>query len=450
MPRGNPNIPLSVQTPDFATPLVNLRSRQREDAVIQQQQQRQGRLDESTLASQAQTRELRQIQIDQAKQPSAEQVQATVRAGVLDTIALSDMLKQSSSRQAIAPQEAAEILKQAGGLGISIRDKISQLGGDTGTMDRLLKLMVRDPTAGAEFLDKNVIPQMASTLKDDLFRDVEGGQREVKTREFKAGSTQEAARDLVHLEQDGAITPILQDKQGNFFDINNQSIQIPEGAKVLESITLSGTKEGVLGDVEQRALNDQQVAATNFIGAAGDMITLLSETQDANTLAAGAARVFNDLQQNVGAIARAVGADISLSEPGTFSSDFDELGIRSSQTQGLITSLAFQAAAADAGQTGRAVSNRDVQRFIQTIGANNQDPRAFAQNLQDVAGRIDRGFRNSFEVRTQREFGGDLGLSQLPTLGQGEAEQAEFSEGDTATGPNGEKIVFTNGQWVSQ
>lgn len=181
-----------------------------------------------------------------------------------------------------------------------------------------------------------------------------------------------------------------------------------------QNIDINVGPKASLSETERRQLNDQETATRNFIDTSSDALSLLQANPDINTFIAKAASTVNNLQQEGRAIAKAFGMefDESIFDPSTYKNEFDELGVQNVRMQSLIVALSFQAAAAQ-GQTGRAISDRDVTRFVREIGASSADPRAFSRTLIDVANRSARSFRNSFQSRTGTTFNGDLGLSRL-------------------------------------
>lgn len=201
----------------------------------------------------------------------------------------------------------------------------------------------------------------------------------------------------------------------------------PEGGVSFTTGRGSGLKP--VGGTESRNLRDAEVATRNFVNTAGDALQLLQENPDINTAMGKAAGIVNNLQQEAGAFARGIGLefDTSTLDPSKHKETFDRLGIDNARMQSLITSMAFQAAAAS-GQTGRSVSDRDVRRFIEEIGASSADPRAFSQVLNDLAGRTVRNFKTNLAVRTGREIEDDLGVSQLPQIGEQQQEAPLYDD----------------------
>ena len=90
MQRSNPNIPLSVQQRDFSSPLTRLNDQAREDQLIQQQQQRQAVMDQSTLATQETTRNRNNQAIGANNQA---QQMANIQKVTMDTVAAIELLR---------------------------------------------------------------------------------------------------------------------------------------------------------------------------------------------------------------------------------------------------------------------------------------------------------------------------------------------------------------------
>lgn len=424
MARGDPNIPLSVKQRDFGGRLLDVDASNRAN-----------RLAEVDIAG---ARQQQELTAQAAAAPSKSLIRGRTQAMVMDVMSLPNLL--DSGQQA-----------EAGRLGLHIRDNMIELGMDTEQMGRTLRLMSQDPAGASRFLKESILPGLQPLL-DDFSEDVldtQGniiGQRNLKDNKITPIDIgrEEVDRNIVQIVRaNGNIEQGFDDGQGNFFDNQNNPITLGPGDRAVRA-SLTGSAEDLgLGDAEMTKLRDSEVAAKTFIATAGDAIRLLEQSPDVNTFVAGAANLVNSLQQEASAIGRSFGVDFDagILDPATHSSTFDRLGIQNAQVKSLVTSLAFQAAAA-AGQTGRGVSDRDVRRFIEEIGANSADPRAFAGTIRDVASRVDRGFRINFSTRANREFEGDLGLEALGGQTTGQEEQ-------TATNPQtGQKIVLRNGRWV--
>jgi CBS domain-containing protein len=194
------------------------------------------------------------------------------------------------------------------------------------------------------------------------------------------------------------------DEQGRVFyrgqEVTDQAQFAPQRVEQGEPGAFGATQK------QEFDIRSARVAAQNYSNTAEDAIALLEESPDVNTFVGRAASVANSLQAEGKAIARAAGVefDESILEPSNYSSQFEDLGINNRRLQGIITSGAFQAAAAS-GQTGRSVSDKDMQRFIGEFGANASDPQAFAATLRDSVNRTVRNLRN----RSEELYGEDLG-----------------------------------------
>ena len=253
---------------------------------------------------------------------------------------------------------------------------------------------------------------------------------------------------IVNVMVDGKPTPM---RRGD---------ALTKGLPFFSSVSQADTPEAALGlgKDEVKALRDAEIAALNFMGTAKDALNLLSESPDINTWLARGASMVNDLQREAIAIANQfdIQFDDGALDPSSHDAAFDRLGIDNARMRGIITSLAFQAAAAS-GQTGRSVSNRDIERFIGEIGASSSDPRAFAATLVDVTNRVERGFLNNYEVRLKEKYNGNLGKPEMPEF-RPTADEALSGEAGANLAPEGTRVqmedgsimVKRNGEWVKE
>lgn len=237
--------------------------------------------------------------------------------------------------------------------------------------------------------------------------------------------------DLVHLIRAGTDLPIpvqLRTEGGGIQDLEGKKLELEPGDRLLESLSVSGGIEGVLGQTEARNLNDAQVATESFIATAGDALRLLQEEPGVNTITGRAVALLGDLRAEAKTFATIFGMQFDESQlnPDTYNEQFGRLGINNARMRSLITSMAFQAASA-AGSRGQSVSNRDIERFIDQVGGSAANPEAFAAVLRDEAERTARNFRINFRVRTLKEFEGELGLSGLPGVATPQVDQVDVS-----------------------
>jgi len=176
-------------------------------------------------------------------------------------------------------------------------------------------------------------------------------------------------------------------------------------------------------------LRETRAQAKIFAKSAEDAVSLLESNPDINTFVARGSALINDLQQEGRSIARAAGVDFDeeVLDPTQYGEQFEDLGVDNRRLQGLVTNLAFTAAAAQ-GQTGRAVSNRDIERFIGEIGASASDPQAFAATLRDSVNRTVRGLRIRSQELAGEDFGEDITFMGEP-IGFSQEELRQRSTG---------------------
>ena len=225
------------------------------------------------------------------------------------------------------------------------------------------------------------------------------------------GEPQAKKRDIVQVfPKQGESYTAFVTPDGTFSDMRGNPLELDDSDRVVEGSTLSGSEKDLgLSKTEIKELRGFEIATMDFLDTTEEALTLLEETPDINTFTARAAATVNNLQQEALAVGRALGVDIdeALIMPEQYEGTFDDLGIENQRMRSMITSLAFQAAAAS-GQTGREVSDKDVTRFIQEIGASAADPRAFSKTLKDVANRSIKKVQNQYRVKLNEEYEGSL------------------------------------------
>ena len=260
--------------------------------------------------------------------------------------------------------------------------------------------------------------------------------------ELEASALPSSDREIAQMvDREGQLTTILDDGQGNFFDLDNNPINIPQGFKVLESATLSGARDDLgLSDGVKNSLDEAEIAVRQFLDTGEDALALLKESPDVNTFVAKAAGIAIGLEQEVKALGRSFGIESDkvneLASSSEYDATFKGLGINEARMKGLITSLAFQAAMA-AGESSSKLSNRDVERFIVEIGGNASNPEAFRAALVNVMERSVRGFKTKYSVLTREEYDGTLDFNRSLINDDGS------SAGSRATLPASSGVVNT-------
>lgn len=411
-------IPLQVENRNYAQPLIDLAEKQRVDSLTQSQ-----------LASANQSREIGAQTIASNNRIAQQQTRE------LDANAMLSIVHDMESMKGLLEQGQVKPALQLGAG--SLRQKLLDSGEDVTALDGILTGIQNSPESGVQYLTEalsSIKPKVGSlmaaagivpaqpevlsgsdvTPQGQIIRMVNGVPIATNVQDFKPDA-QEGPRLSLYgrVGSDGKIQSIQGDDRGNFYDLSGKRVELGAGDRLIENPSLTGAADEIgLTNSEAEKLRDSEVAAKTFMATAGDALSLLESSPDINTFVAAASGLVNNLEQEARAIARATGANIDFELLDTSKNGIDALGIQNQQMKGLVTALAFQAASAS-GQSGRDVTERDFNRFLREIGGNASDPRAFARSIQDVAQRVDRGFRINYSTRLGKEFDGELGLGSL-------------------------------------
>lgn len=200
-----------------------------------------------------------------------------------------------------------------------------------------------------------------------------------------------------------------------------------------------------------RDLANSEIATRTAIKQTQRLRDLLADDPDALTATGRAISISRAIANEAEAVARTFGVEIpeGLNDAARYVSTFEELGVDNARARGMLTNLAYAAAAAS-GQEGRSVSDRDVKRFLQRIGGGYIDPQARVAMLDDFAEEIADAFkiRRSVTLGPDAEpYRGDLGLRGAPTR---RAVQS-FEEGKIYRNKTtGETFRYVNGRMVPQ
>ena len=203
---------------------------------------------------------------------------------------------------------------------------------------------------------------------------------------------------------------VLHDGRGNFFTPDQQPIDLPENAMVVPA-QLTGTKEELgLTRKEIAGLRQSEISTRDFVDTVQDTLDLLHSSPDANTFAASAVSLVNNLKQELVAVSRLAGLEVPavLDDPARYATELDSLKIASPRLRSLVTSLAYsRALSLHGGDGGRSISDRDVREAVKEIGGKTADPVAFSKILEDVANRSIRRFKTTYKVLLDKPFEGD-------------------------------------------
>jgi len=247
----------------------------------------------------------------------------------------------------------------------------------------------------------------AGATRRNAFGDEVASQPTITQQDAAAGLDVKRSFNAIDTRTNEPIGTVVETDRGLFQQRVNDRGEIertPLDARFVREIstTVQGSQDDTGTTPEDRKFRDAEVAVRDLTATANDALELIDRFPDINTFAARAAGLVNGLQQNVSAFARSLGLEFDQSQldPSSNKVLFDELGVQNARMRSLIQSLAFQAAAASAGeQKGRSVSNEDIKRFIREVGADSSDPRAISLALRDVVQRSQRRLGISSQVR---------------------------------------------------
>lgn len=161
-----------------------------------------------------------------------------------------------------------------------------------------------------------------------------------------------------------------------FPDLNAAGVPIPREKDVSGLIELESKIKGtfsLIGDIRSQLIKDKDV-----ITAGGTMSKF----------------IFN-MKSDILGLTRFLGVEAPdfLAEEARFAGVFERLGIESAVTKSLILDLAYMTAIAS-GQTGRSLSDRDVENFARIVGSGISDPLQLTNVLSTLEKRFARNYNN--------------------------------------------------------
>lgn len=180
-------------------------------------------------------------------------------------------------------------------------------------------------------------------------------------------------------------------------DLNN-----PEDIKAAKSLgkdwkeerAVQRVEEGKPGEFdlpkkERVKLKNDEVAVKQAIAAADSLLDKLEANPDVLQTAAKAAGALAGFSAEIESAARAFGVDIpaELKDEALYADTFEALGIEDAAARGAALDLALSYAAASGLGTGRALTDRDIERAFDRIGAGGlQTPEARKRVIEDNIG----------------------------------------------------------------
>lgn len=250
-----------------------------------------------------------------------------------------------------------------------------------------------------ESIVKDMDPSMAATMLGQLA----SGGFEITTTSPDGDTT------TIRVGGAAALTPgeRVTDKR-----LAEEQAPIPTGVANLvgldPSLTLAEAREQGISIPRTQVLEKIQLQRTDvqsLIRESRELIEEITGRPEILSVAGGIASAINSLRSTATGLVRSAGIDIrvngenatvdELLREENYADALQELGVKTGQASSRLIGLAFAAAAA-AGQTGRGVSDRDIELFIRRIG-NSADPAVTINVLKDLIGEADTRFSDTVD-----------------------------------------------------
>lgn len=173
-----------------------------------------------------------------------------------------------------------------------------------------------------------------------------------------------------------------------------------------ESLAVQGI---VIPDtVTKRGLRQAEISTRTALNTASKIALMVEGRPELLGVAGFLARTVDSIRAGIRGLSNLFTPDRQISEdlldPARYAAVLDRMALtipamRSAQIRSMVVSLAFSAAEAS-GQTGRAISDRDITRFIEEIGASTASPEQFVGVIRSFAMRTAENFSLAFEIAT--------------------------------------------------
>ena len=221
----------------------------------------------------------------------------------------------------------------------------------------------------------------------------------------------------------GEIIPLQYDTKGKgLLDMKGNPATVPQGFTLTRLGAPQGAMEGLIPKTADVELKKRAGSVASFNETAQQVADIIKSNPDANTFVASAASLANTAKAEAKAIGRHLGIDTDVYTPSSYNETFRELGIKSDVLKSLYTSLAFQAAAAS-GQSGKEVSNKDVERFLKQVGGGGSDPASVIRVLQATTDTINNSFDKEYKQFSKgKSYPQDLSRPKFPDFGKKDGE----------------------------
>jgi hypothetical protein len=221
--------------------------------------------------------------------------------------------------------------------------------------------------------------------------------------------TEKPNMDIVQGIVGGQYKTLQTDGLGNFTDLTGAKVSL-----AADDTIIKGSLQGGLGDMSQLSSNVQgelledKANSSSFISDAKNAIKFFEENPSSTTTVAGFAGIANSIVANARALADTLtitGSDssaISLLDTSSYSDTWEELGITNAENKSMLLGLALSYAASSGQGTARSLSNQDVTRALQRVGAGQDDSRTVIRLLDLAMQDVDRSYRVRTEAKTNR------------------------------------------------
>ena len=225
---------------------------------------------------------------------------------------------------------------------------------------------------------------------------------------------------------------------------------IEDGAKPQPTRSEVGGAGEFATDKQLEEMTNVEISTRQAIATANEILDMPEEAfQDAASLARVVSGMGAEVESMINIFGMEEGETLdSLTNAERYASKFEELGIESTVVQGLALDLAIAYASSIGLGEGRALSDKDVNRALERIGANGlRTPAARRAAIESVRGILDRNFRIRYETLMDKPYEGNLGIADTATDGGGiititnDADYNELAPGAEFIDPNGERRI---------
>jgi len=159
---------------------------------------------------------------------------------------------------------------------------------------------------------------------------------------------------------------------------------------------------------QQVDLQEFEIATRQALSTANELKNTVAETPEALGASGELTKTLEGWANQARNFANITGVEVAASlDPNKY--DFEKAGIGSQNAvlKSNAVKLAFAAASAS-GQTGKSVSDKDVERFLEQIGAGLQSPKQFSRVIDSFTNGLKKDFRIRYNVINGKPFTGTL------------------------------------------